>query len=136
MVLIFDPVISAVIKTRTIGTKLIKIKNKSFSSFKFNFLGIFFISSHTKIKNGIKIPICFNVNINGYLRWLIICPSSKPARAKPYLIVIKSLLNNQIICGIKITKNTSKETKYLKSNFLDFLKNIKYANNKSIAINK
>jgi len=48
---------------------LIIIKfNKSFSSFKFNFLGIFFISSETKIKNGIKIPICFNVNINGYLR--------------------------------------------------------------------
>ena len=40
-------------------------------------------------------------------------------------MVIKSLLNNQIICGIKITKNTSKETKYLKSNFFDFLKNIK-----------
>ena len=51
-------------------------------------------------------------------------------------MVIKSLLNNQIICGIKITKNTSKETKYLKSNFFDFLKNIKYANNKSIANNK
>ena len=49
---------------------------------------------------------------------------------------MKTLLNNQIICGIKITKNTSKETKYLKSNFLDFLMNIKYANNKSIATNK
>ena len=48
--------------------KLINIKNKSFSSFKFNFLGIFFISSQTKIKNGIKIPICFSVKINGYLR--------------------------------------------------------------------
>ena len=76
------------------------------------------------------------MNINGYLRWFIICPSSKPALEKPYLIVIKSLLNNQIRCGIKITKNTSKETKYLKSNFLDFLKKIKYANNKSIATNK
>ena len=93
-------------------------------------------SAYRAIKNGIKIPICFNVNINGYLRWFIICPSSKPALAKPYLIVIKSLLNNQIICGIKITKNTSKETKYLKSNFLDFLMKIKYTNIKSTATNK
>ena len=68
MVLIFEPVISAVINTKINGTKLIIIKNNNFSSFKFNFLGIFFVSRQTKIKNGIKIPICFNVNSNGYLR--------------------------------------------------------------------
>ena len=51
-----------------------------------------------------------------YLSFIQTCTS------KTILDSNKTLLNNQIICGIKITKNTSKETKYLKSNFFDFLK--------------
>ena len=36
---------------------------------------------------------------------------------KPYVIVIKSLLNNQTKCGTNKTRNISKVIKYLKSNF-------------------
>ena len=43
----------------------------------------------------------------------MILECSKPVLAKPYVIVIKSLLNNQIICGIKRTTKIPNEIRYL-----------------------
>ena len=42
------------------------IKNSNFLSFKFILNLIFFNNKKIKKKNGIKIPICLNRNINGY----------------------------------------------------------------------
>ena len=56
-------------------------------------------------------------NINGWFIWLIILLFSKPVLFKPYKIVMKSFLKSHIRCGTNKTKNTSNDTKYLKSNF-------------------
>ena len=81
-------------------------------------------NKYTKRKNGINIPICFIKKINGYVKWSIIPDPSRPVLFKPYKIVMKSFLKSHIRCGTNKTKNTSKEIKYLKSNFLVFLKKI------------
>ena len=88
----------------------------------FKLILIFLISKNIKIKKGIKIPICFIKKITGNFTWSIMLGFSTPALSNPYVKVINSLLNSQIMCGISKTRKTSIEIKYLKSNFLSFKK--------------
>ena len=108
-----------------IGKIFIANKKRSFLSLKLNLNLIFFINSQTKIKNGINNPICFIKKISGNFMWSIKLDCSNPVLASPYVIVINSLLLSQIKWGTKIIKNISKVIRYLKSNFLSFLINIK-----------
>ena len=57
--------------------------------------------------------------------WSKIPEPSNPVRFNPYVMVIKSLSKSQIKWGTNKTKKTSIVIKYLKSNFLVFLKKIK-----------
>ena len=67
MVLIFDPIITEVIKIRKIGKIFTNIKKSNFLSFKLILNFTFFINNHDKKKKGISITDCFNKNKNGYL---------------------------------------------------------------------
>ena len=110
---------------RTIGKIFIASKNSNFLSLKFKFNLIFLTNNQESIKKGINIATCFNKKIIGNLIWSIKLDCSKPVLANPYVIVMNSLLFNQIKCGTKTTKKTSMVIRYLKLNFLYFLKNIK-----------
>ena len=112
-------------KIKIIGKILIANKNINFLSLNFKFILIFLTNSQDNIKKGIKIPNCFKKKITGNLIWSIKLDCSNPVLANPYVIVINSLLFNQIKCGTKTTKKTSSVIRNLKSNFLSFLKNIK-----------
>ena len=107
------------------GKILIATKNSNFLSLKFKLNLIFFTNNLHNINKGIKIPICFNKKIAGNLIWSIKLDCSNPVLANPYVIVMNSLLFNQIKCGTKTTKKTSMVIRYLKSNFLYFFKKIK-----------
>ena len=67
MVLILAPSKADVIIIKIIGSK--KIKNKKISFLFFFILGTFnfFTKKKVNIKNGIKIPSCFNVNKMGFI---------------------------------------------------------------------
>ena len=67
MVLIFDPKIKDVKIIKIIGIKFIENKNNNILSLKLILNLIFLISSQIKKKNGIKIPICFNIKVIGYI---------------------------------------------------------------------
>ena len=84
----------------------------------FKLILIFFMSKNIKIKKVIKIPICLIKKITGNFKWSIMFGFSTPVLSNPYVKVINSLLNSQIMCGISKTRKTSIEIKYLKSNFL------------------
>ena len=136
MVLIFAPVINDVRNIKIIGIKLINIRNINFLSFIFSLNFIFLVSNQIKKKKGTSIPICFDKNNNGLRMWSKIPEPSNPVRFNPYVIVIKSLLKSQIKWGTNKTKKTSIVIKYLKSNFLVFLKKIIKIKNKKMDINK
>ena len=95
-------------------------KNNNFLSLKFKLILIFFKIKNNIIKTGNKIKTCLIKKIIGNFKWFTELTSSSPALEKAYLIVIKSLLNNQTKWGTKRIKNTSIDIKYLKSNFLSF----------------
>ena len=136
MVLILEPKIKDVKKINIIGKKLIKVKNIKFLSLGFIFILIFFIINLIKKKKGIKIPNCLRKKISGYLKWLINSFWSIPVLSMPYLIVTKSLLPNQIKCGINIIIKISQEIIYLKSNLIFLLIKIEKKNRRLIDINK
>ena len=65
IVLIFDPNIIEVIKTRSSGIKLIIKRNINLLSFKLVFIFNLLFKKINIINNGIKIPICLTKNVIG-----------------------------------------------------------------------
>ncbi len=59
------------------------IKKSNFLSLKFKLNFIFFINKRLKIKNGIKIIICFKINKDGLIKWFIISNSPAFVLASP-----------------------------------------------------
>ena len=83
MVLIFDPVTIDVINISTIGARLIKVKKSIFLSLKLILNLYLLINREQRIKNGIKIPICFTINISGLIKWFSISKPEAPVLANP-----------------------------------------------------